>query len=85
MLFFTAVLLRANLVSGALSTPFHSLSTLTQANMLGLRFHSTLVKVVMAPAINRDLLKSWSSFPDSWGKLKQAGLSRSRCLESWGP
>ena len=41
----------------ALSIPLHSLSTFTQANMLSLRLCSTLVKVVMAQAINRDLLE----------------------------
>lgn len=56
------VLLRANLVLDALSTPFHSLSTLTQANMLGPRSHSTSVKVVIAPAINRDLLEGYGAY-----------------------
>lgn len=57
LLFFIVVLLRASLVMAALSIPLHSLSTFTQANMLSLRLCSTLVKVVMAQAINRDLLE----------------------------
>lgn len=51
------VLLRASLVLGALSPSLHSLSALTWVDMLGLRLHRTLVKVAMAPAINRDLLE----------------------------
>lgn len=42
------VLLRANLVLGALSTPLHSLSTLIQA--------------MIAPAIKRDLLEGYGAY-----------------------